>query len=76
MDQTSTIKSIMDRWPSRLALAIDIGDTKADRVHKWAQNGSIPSCFLWGVLSKARIRGIELTAEELVKACAPTEGQS
>jgi hypothetical protein len=68
----TSIKDLIDKWPSRAALAADleavIGDpVSVDRVHKWAQADSIPSGFQAHVISAGKQRGIDLTAEEMVR---------
>lgn len=65
--QPSTAE-LIDRWPSRAALANDIGDKNAERINKWAQSGNIPSWELEAVLKSARLRGVPLTPDELIRA--------
>jgi hypothetical protein len=70
--QNTPVKDLIDRWPSRAALASDleavIGEpVSVDRVHKWAQAGSIPSGFQAHVIAAASRRGFEITPEEMVR---------
>ncbi len=60
------ISNLLAAWPTRAALAADLG-VSVDRVHKWAQSGSIPSRYQLGVLEAASRRSIPLTADELVR---------
>lgn len=60
------IKNLMAEWPSRAAFADDLS-VKIDRVHKWAQSGSIPQAYLLLVVKAAKGRGIDLTAEGILK---------
>jgi hypothetical protein len=72
MDNTLTVRNIVDLWPSRLALADDI-HTEDDpvtlaTVHKWVQRSSIPSRYHAAVLRSALRRDIALSAGVLVAA--------
>ena len=66
MTQIASIKTLVKLWPSRKAMAEDVGATLAS-VNKWAQSGSIPAWFHGAVLRAAKTRGIEVTAEDLVR---------
>lgn len=66
MDQISTIKDLIDLWPTRKDLAGDLG-TSLDRVHKWAASGCIPARYHAGVLRAATHRGFVVTADDLVR---------
>lgn len=70
-----TVKSIIDLWPTRAALASDIsvaGDVVTpDRVHKWAARGDIPARYWARIIDAGRARGADVTAEALVAAHAP-----
>ena len=66
------VKDLIDKWPSRAALAADleavIGEpVSVDRVHKWAQADSIPSGFQAHVIEAAALRGFEITPEQMVR---------
>lgn len=70
--ENTPVKDLIDRWPSRAALASDletvIGEpVSVDRVHKWAQAGSIPSGFQAHVIAAGALRGLLITPEEMVK---------
>lgn len=67
MEAFSTVRDIIAAWPTRRELACDVGTT-TDRVHKWAQTGSIPPRFHAPILRAAERRSIPLTAEALVRA--------
>lgn len=64
-----TVYDIISLWPRRADLASDVG-VSVDAVHKWAQAGSIPARYQLGVLSSARQRGFDLTADDMVAAHA------
>lgn len=70
-----TVKSIIDLWPTRAALAQDIsvpGDTvTADRVHKWAYRGEIPPRYWLRIIAAGKARGEDVSAEALAAAHAP-----
>ena len=66
MSEQTPIKELIDRWPTRRALADEIGAKEA-AVHKWAKAGRIPAVWQAGVIRAARARGIEhVTAEWMV----------
>ena len=52
------IKVMIDNWPNRQAFAVDVGASLA-AVHKWAQNGRIPSEFQEKAVHAARDRGLD-----------------
>lgn len=60
------ISTLIAAWPTRAMLASDLG-LSVDRVHKWAQSGTIPARYQLGVLEAATRRAIPLTADELVR---------
>lgn len=73
--ENTPVKDLIDRWPSRAALASDleavIGEpVSVDRVHKWAQAGSIPSGFQAHVIAAGNRRGFDITPDEMVRAHA------
>lgn len=61
-----TVKSLLDEWPKRAVIANDL-NVKVDRVHKWAQMGSIPQEFMAPLITSAGKHGIELTAQQLIE---------
>lgn len=70
--ENTPVKDLIDRWPSRAALASDLGavmgePVSVDRVHKWAQAGSIPSGFQAHVIAAGDLRGFVITPEEMVQ---------
>jgi len=73
MDEPSTFGELIALWPSRAEFAADLGVQLA-RVHKWAQNNSIPAVFWLRLLNAAAEREIAATADLLVKLAAPNEG--
>lgn len=70
--EKTPVRDLIDRWPSRAALASDLevvtGEpVSVDRVHKWAQAGSIPSGFQAHVIAAAGLRGFQITPDEMVR---------
>ena len=67
MAQENPIKELIDTWPTRKALADEIG-ARTDAVHKWAAAGRIPADWQAAVLSAARKQDklAHVTAEWLV----------
>jgi hypothetical protein len=63
MKDASPIKQLIDCWPTREALALEIG-AKADVVHKWANSGRIPSGWQAAVTHAAQARGLEYATAE------------
>jgi len=63
--------NIISRWPSRKALAADMGEP-ITTIHMWAHRNSIAGKFDVKLVSAAKRRGIYLTYEELAQTrCAP-----
>lgn len=74
MEKISTVSGLIALWPRRADLADDITDqldgratVSVDVVHKWARSGSIPARFHYALLSAARSRGFDVTAELIVR---------
>ena len=72
MPYFTNIKELIDQWPSRSVLAADLLEitgepVSVERVHKWAQAGSIPSGFQAHVLSAAKLRGIVVSPNEMLR---------
>ena len=65
MTQISTIRSLLDQWPTRKDLADDI-ECSVDRIHKWVRSGSIPARFHGRVMRSAADRGITVSAETMI----------
>lgn len=79
MTKFTSIRSLIDAWPTRRALAEDIG-TSADRVHKWAASEAIPASFHAAVIASGQARGIAVDADLMVhlhaKPAATTTGDA
>lgn len=75
MTDISSIKLLIDRWPSRKDLAADIG-VSLDRVHKWAQTESIPARFHARILRAATLREIAISADDLVRLHDDESGEA
>lgn len=72
MEQETTARTIIDLWPSRVALAGDI-NTPDDpvtvaKINKWAQRCAIPSRYHGRILRAGLRRGFDLSAEAIVRA--------
>jgi hypothetical protein len=66
MSSKSSIRSLIDEWPSRKALAAEIG-ANTEAVHKWALSGRIPPRWQAKVISAAQQRGLwHVTAEWMI----------
>ena len=65
MKHSNPIGGLIDKWPTRQSFASDI-EEPVDRVHKWAQSGSIPQRAMSKVITAAGSRGIPLTAQQLI----------
>lgn len=63
MSTDSAIRTLLNEWPTRAALADEIGANVAS-VHKWAKNNRIPARFQLRVVQAARQRGIAYATEE------------
>ena len=71
--EKKTVYEIIGSWPRRSDLADDLSSiteqpVDVSMIHKWAKNGVIPAWWQDGVLESARMRQINLSADELVRA--------
>lgn len=57
MEQSSPIRDLIDAWPTRKALAEQIG-ANVEAVHKWAASNRIPSDWQAAVVTAAQARGL------------------
>ncbi|MDJ0631075.1 MAG: hypothetical protein QNJ44_22650 [Rhodobacter sp.] len=79
MAEIRTIRELVNLWPTRAELARDISavspliEATTHQVHKWAENGSIPSKYQSAVLRAATERGFPVTAELLITLHSPRE---
>lgn len=77
MSKVSSITDLVNLWPTRAALADDIGvvspevKVTASQVHKWAEKNSIRAIYHKAVLLAAQSRGFPVTAELIVALHAP-----
>ena len=74
MSEKLTVASLIDKWPSRKALADEIGANPA-AVHKWATAKRIPADWQAHVLKAARLRGIQITPEWMVDVHARSQSR-
>lgn len=68
-DLPSSFRAVIELWPSREAMATDIG-AGASTVSKWWQRDSVPAEWWSSVLSTDRAQTAELTAETLTALAA------
>ena len=73
MEHIRSVKQIIDEWPNRETIAKRLTEIlgspiQTSRVHKWAQNNSIPQEFMAPFLIASREAGLLISAEELIKA--------
>jgi DNA-binding transcriptional regulator YiaG len=66
MMQITSIRTLIELWPTRKELAADLGVT-TDRVHKWAQGNTIPAKFHLSVIRSANRRNLPVTADLLAR---------
>lgn len=77
MEEISSIRDLINLWPTRAQLADDIRirapslRVNAAQVHKWADAGSIPSKYHYPILESARDRGFGVSADLIVELHAP-----
>lgn len=72
MEQISTIRELVDLWPSRRDFAAEVR-APVGRVHKWITANSVPVRYHRALLDAAELRGFEFTAEDLVDIHCPPE---
>lgn len=70
MSEPSSILELLDLWPTRRELATEIA-ASTDRVHKWAQTGSIPAKYHLAIIMAAERRGFSVTGDLLARLHAP-----
>jgi hypothetical protein len=77
MTDLATFKSIIELWPSREAMAADIG-TGASTVSKWWQRDSVPAEWWSAVLATEKATANLVTAELLTTLAArePVEARA
>lgn len=64
-----TFREIIDLWPTKVALADDLG-LKYDRVAQWYKRDSIRSTFFDQIVRAAKGRNLKVTYEDLSHAAA------
>jgi len=73
MDNLSSIKSVINLWPTRAAFAQDMCSVNralpvtVHQAHKWAEKGAIPASRHQSVISAAALHGYPVTAELIVR---------
>ena len=73
----NTVSEILNRWPDRKAVledvrAVDDGLALV-AVHRWFARSSIPGKYWSALIRGARLRGIAVTADDLMRAHDPSE---
>jgi len=77
MEAISSIRDLVNLWPTRSSLVDDLGGlcpglkVTTPQVHKWAANGSIPAKYHFLVLMAGRQRGFSITADQIAELHAP-----
>lgn len=73
------VVNILAKWPDRQALYADAlaadPDLNMVAVHRWFQRGSVPAKYWAALITGAKMRQIELTAEDVVAAHAAAADQ-
>lgn len=64
-----TFQDVIDLWPSRAALALDVDATPA-QVSKWWQRDSVPGEWWAPIVLAARRRGHKISANQLAQIAA------
>ena len=75
MENKNPTLDILNRWPSRSALASDVG-AKLIAVHRWHQRSSIPAKYDSTLLDAASARNIPLNWRELMDARSASRDQN
>lgn len=65
MEKISTIRDLVELWPTRAEFASDLGVPIA-RVHKWVSANTIPAKYQRAVVDSGSGRGIAVTADLIV----------
>lgn len=77
MEAISSIRDLVNLWPTRSSLVADLRalspgmKVTTARVHKWAENGSIPAKYHSSVLTAGQKRGFSITADLIIELHAP-----
>lgn len=74
MSQRNHIDGLISHWPTRKALAEEIG-ASAEVVHKWARSGRIPTDWQASVIAAAAARGIDYATPEWMVRVHSREAQ-
>jgi hypothetical protein len=74
MQDTHTVTTILEQWPSRQAVLEDARAARPDldlfAVHRWHQRGSIPSRYWAALIAGAKRRGVKIGINDLAEAHA------
>lgn len=77
MDEISSIRELVNLWPTRATLAGDLKKAypglkvSAAQVHKWAEKGSIPARYHFPVMVAGRLRKFPITADLIAQLHVP-----
>jgi hypothetical protein len=64
-----TFRDIIDRWPSTVDFARDIG-AQVEATRKWRQRNRIPSEWWASVIAASNARGLQITPHDLIAVAA------
>jgi len=73
MDNLSSIKAVINLWPTRAAFAQDMCSVNralpvtVHQAHKWAEKGAIPANRHQSLIRAAALHGFPVTAELIVR---------
>jgi predicted acetyltransferase len=74
--QTTSFRSLIELWPSREAMAEEIGGVNRSQVSKWWKRDSIPSEYWASVLRAPRVREAGISADLLTALAAREEARA
>lgn len=78
MEAISSIRDLVNLWPTRSSLADDLQTlcpglkANTERVYKWAENGAIPARYHFWVLKAGQQRGFAIDADLMVRLHSPS----
>lgn len=77
MENLSSIRDLINQWPTREALAADIRScfphlsVTTHQVHKWAEKDCVPARYHFPILVAGRKREFPITAELIARLHLP-----
>lgn len=73
MENVSSIRDLVNLWPTRAALAAEINaefpflGVTTGQVHKWAEKDSIPARYQFAVLCVGQNRGFDISSDLILR---------